>query len=120
MQRNKPKQHINLKDLAHSVSGWIDWNLILDTNGGPNYYNGFADAPIIVNITSGEIFKQPTFYAIGHFSRFITEGSVRIDVSSSNGMLKIFFSSHSRKKFQSSIFSLQFDPQQTADVSGGI
>lgn len=76
------------KDLEHSVSGWIDWNLILDTLGGPNCAKNFVDAPIIVNITSGEIYKQPMFYGIGHFSRFIPEGSVRIDVKSSNDMVK--------------------------------
>lgn len=31
-----------------------------------------------------EIYKQPMFYAIGHFSRFIVENSTRIDVQSSN------------------------------------
>lgn len=72
----------------HSVSGWIDWNLILDTIGGPNYIQNYVDAPIITNATSGEIYKQPMFYAIGHFSRFITEGSIRIEVTTSNSMIK--------------------------------
>lgn len=26
-----------IEDLSHSVSAWIDWNLVLDEEGGPNY-----------------------------------------------------------------------------------
>lgn len=85
--------HLNLmktflQDLEHSVSAWIDWNLILDLTGGPNYVNNTVEAPVISNAADGEIYKQPIFYAIGHFSRFITEGSVRIDVTTSNEMVK--------------------------------
>lgn len=41
-----------MQDLLHSVNGWIDWNLVLDERGGPNYVNNFVDAPIILNTTS--------------------------------------------------------------------
>lgn len=44
------------QDLLHSVSGWIDWNLVLDEQGGPNYAKNFVDAPIIINLTSN-LFK---------------------------------------------------------------
>lgn len=78
----------HFQDLMHSVSGWVDRNLILDSTGGPNYVHNYVDSPIITNATSGEIYKQPMFYAIGHFSRFITEGSVRIEVKTSNSMIR--------------------------------
>ena len=38
------------------------------------------DAPIIVNNTVDEFYKQPMFYAMGHFSKYIPEYSVRIDL----------------------------------------
>lgn len=79
---------ISIQDLLHSVSGWIDWNLILDLSGGPNYVHNTVDSPIITNASSAEIYKQPMFYAIGHLSAFIPEGSVRIDVTTSNAMVK--------------------------------
>lgn len=41
-----------LQDLKHNFNGWIDWNLILNENGGPNYVNNTVDAPIIVNTKS--------------------------------------------------------------------
>ncbi|CAO1436681.1 unnamed protein product [Diamesa hyperborea] len=69
-----------IEDLNHWVTGWIDWNLVLDETGGPNYVSNFVDAAIIANTTSrAEIYKQPMFYAIGHFSRFLIPDSVRIE-----------------------------------------
>lgn len=67
-----------LDDLRHSVSGWIDWNLYLDLTGGPNWVKNFVDAPIIVDRDKQTFYKQPTYYALAHFTKFIPRGSVRI------------------------------------------
>lgn len=40
-----------LQDLEHWVNGWIDWNLVVDKIGGPNYAKNYVDAPIIINST---------------------------------------------------------------------
>jgi len=71
-----------IDNLNNWVTGWVDWNLALDLNGGPTYINNFIDSPIIVNSTAGEFYKQPMYYAIGHFSKFIPEGSIRINSNS--------------------------------------
>ncbi|KAL1417671.1 hypothetical protein MTO96_026637 [Rhipicephalus appendiculatus] len=68
-----------LEDLNHWASGWTDWNLALDTEGGPNWFRNFADSPIIVNATAKEFYKQPTYYALAHISKFVPRGSVRIE-----------------------------------------
>uniref|UniRef100_A0A182NS10 Glucosylceramidase n=1 Tax=Anopheles dirus TaxID=7168 RepID=A0A182NS10_9DIPT len=74
-----------LQDLQHSVHGWVDWNLVLDERGGPNYADNYVESAVIVNATSAaEAYKQPIFYGLGHFSRFILPGSVRLDVRSSS------------------------------------
>lgn len=67
-----------MENFAHQMSGYIDWNMVLDHTGGPNYYGNKLDAAIIVNDKFTEIYKQPTFYAMAQFSRFITPGSQRI------------------------------------------
>ncbi|CAG2067465.1 unnamed protein product, partial [Timema podura] len=67
-------------DMNHWVSGWVDWNLALDLTGGPNWARNFVDAAVIVNATADEFYKQPMFYALGHFSKFVPEGSVRVEV----------------------------------------
>ena len=69
------------QNLNHWSTGWVDWNLALDKEGGPNWIKNFVDSPIIVNPETDEFFKQPMYYAIHHFSRFIPRGSVRIDLT---------------------------------------
>lgn len=63
--------------------GWIDWNLALDVNGGPNYVDNYVDAPIIVNSTAGEFYKQPTYYVLTHFAKYVPRGSVRVEATPS-------------------------------------
>ena len=47
------------------VTGWVDWNLVLDEKGGPNWAGNTVDSPIIVNSTVDEFYKQPVvFYSI--------------------------------------------------------
>lgn len=75
-----------IEDLNHQVSAWVDWNLILDPKGGPNYAKNFVEAPVVANGT--EIYKQPTFYAMGHFSRFVIPDSVRLYSKSSHKFIK--------------------------------
>ncbi|XP_065292508.2 lysosomal acid glucosylceramidase-like isoform X3 [Dermacentor albipictus] len=67
-----------LQNLNHWANGWTDWNLALDTQGGPNWARNFVDSPIIVNATAKEFYKQPMYYALGHFSKFLPRGSIRI------------------------------------------
>lgn len=66
------------QDLNNYVVGWIDWNLCLDPQGGPNWAYNFVDAPILVYGEDDEFIKQPMFYAMGHFSKFIPRGSRKI------------------------------------------
>ncbi|KAJ0172979.1 hypothetical protein K1T71_011155 [Dendrolimus kikuchii] len=68
------------EDLNNKFVAWVDWNMCLSMTGGPNWENNFVDSPIIVNAEKNEFYKQPMFYAIGHFSKFIPRHSVRIDV----------------------------------------
>ena len=45
-----------LQDLQHHFNGWIDWNLVLDQNGGPNYVDNTVDAPLIVDTESAKFY----------------------------------------------------------------
>jgi glucosylceramidase len=69
-----------IEDINNFVGGWTDWNLALDTTGGPNWAENFVDAPILVDELHGaEFYKQPMFYTMGHFSKFVPAGSRRIE-----------------------------------------
>ncbi|GMT24735.1 hypothetical protein PFISCL1PPCAC_16032, partial [Pristionchus fissidentatus] len=70
-----------IEDLNNFVAGWTDWNLALDTKGGPSWVRNFVDAPILVNATADEFLKQPIHYAMTHFSRFLRPGAKRVQSS---------------------------------------
>ncbi|KAK4329358.1 hypothetical protein Pmani_000281 [Petrolisthes manimaculis] len=70
-----------LEDLNHWATGWVDWNMALNMSGGPDWAGKAADSPIIINTDAGEFYKQPMFYALGHFSKFIPPGSIRMPSS---------------------------------------
>lgn len=69
-----------MEDLQNWAAGWTDWNLCLDLQGGPTFVGNYLDASIIVNNTADEFYKQPQYYALGHFSKLITPGSQRVDL----------------------------------------
>lgn len=84
-------KNVIYQDLNHWVQGWVEWNLALDKTGGPTWTSNFADSPIIVDENADEFYKQPTFYAIGHFSKFISRDSVRIKLSQSSVIKSVGF-----------------------------
>lgn len=65
--------------LNHGISGFVDWNLILDMDGGPNYAHNFVDAPMIFDQHNQTLYKQPMFYGIAHLSKFLSSDCTRID-----------------------------------------
>uniref|UniRef100_A0AC34Q147 Glucosylceramidase n=1 Tax=Panagrolaimus sp. JU765 TaxID=591449 RepID=A0AC34Q147_9BILA len=77
--------HSIIEDLQNFAVGWTDWNLCLDEEGGPNWVKNFVDSPIIVNKTSRVFYKQPMFYALGHFSKFVPRGSHRVRLVTEKG-----------------------------------
>ncbi len=68
-------------DFNNWQEGWLDWNLILDENGGPNHVGNFCDAPVIADTATQEIHYNSSYYYIGQFSKFVRPGALRIDVS---------------------------------------
>lgn len=64
--------------LNHNMVAWIDWNMILNTRGGPNHARNFCLAPVLVDSGTDSIYYTPVFYAIAHVSKFVRPGAVRI------------------------------------------
>ena len=66
-----------MKDIHHGTEGYIDWNLFLDTTGGPNHVNNLCSSPILVDVFPEEMITNPSFYYMSHFSKYVKEGAVR-------------------------------------------
>lgn len=73
--------HEIIGDLNHGMSGFYDWNLLLDENGGPNHVGNFCHAPFLFNKNKNELQKQLIAYYFYHFSHYIKEGARRIAFS---------------------------------------
>lgn len=71
------------------VAGWIDWNMVLDTQGGPNWAKNWCIAPVIVNPDSNEVYYTPIYYTMAHFSKFIRPNAVRIGFENSDKDLMV-------------------------------
>jgi glucosylceramidase len=74
--------HDIIGDLNHGMNRWYDWNLVLDEKGGPNHVGNYCGAPIICDTQNDTYTIKPMYFAIGHFSKYIKCGAVRIGCSS--------------------------------------
>lgn len=64
--------------LNNWVDGWVDWNMVLNKQGGPNWFKNWCVAPVIVDEEKDEVYFTPLYYVMAHFSKFIRPDAVRI------------------------------------------
>jgi glucosylceramidase len=76
-----------IRDFNIGTVGWVDWNVLLDENGGPNHVGNFCVAPVHADTRTGELFFTPSYYYLGHFSKFVRPGARRVSTSSSRSAL---------------------------------
>ena len=76
-----------INDFNNGTVGWTDWNILLDENGGPNHKGNFCFAPIHADSKTGELIYTPSYYYIGHFSKFIRPNAKRVSTASSRSNL---------------------------------
>ena len=70
--------HELMGDLNHGISAFIDWNLLLDENGGPNYVNNFCLAPFLYDTQKKKLMPQLISQYFEHFAHAVRPGAVRI------------------------------------------
>ncbi len=74
--------------LNNWVDGWVDWNMVLDKQGGPNWFKNWCTAPVIVDPEKDEIYFTPLYFTMAHFSKFMRPGAVKIGCTiNSNDLL---------------------------------
>lgn len=75
--------------LNNHVDGWIDWNMVLNKQGGPNWAKNWCIAPVIADPDADEVYFTPLFYTMAHFSRFIRPGAVRIGFTNTDDEIMV-------------------------------
>ncbi len=75
--------------LNNWVDGWVDWNMVLDKQGGPNWFKNWCIAPVIVDPDTDEVYMTPLYYTMVHFSKYIRPGAKIIDVKNTDKDLMV-------------------------------
>ena len=75
--------------LNNQVDGWVDWNMVLDRQGGPNWFKNWCVAPVIVDDKNDEVYFTPLYYVMSHFSKFMRPGAVKIGCEANNKDVKV-------------------------------
>ncbi len=76
-----------INDFNRGTVAWTDWNILLDETGGPNHVGNFCFSPVHADLRTGELVYTPSYFYIGHFSKFIKEGAKRVSCVSSRSHL---------------------------------
>lgn len=81
--------HDYLENLNAGANGQIDWNLFLNHEGGPNHKQNYCNSPIMLDKSNKDIIKNLSYYYIGHFSRYLKPGAVRIGYSKYSDKIEV-------------------------------
>ena len=70
--------HEYIGDIDHGATVLFDWNLYLDQQGGPNHVKNFCSAPVMCDVNTKEIIRNPSQQAIELIGQTAAPGSVQI------------------------------------------
>jgi glucosylceramidase len=69
----------------------LEWNLAADSNSNPHTDGGCTECLGAVTIDGNIVAKNPAYYIIGHASKFVPPGSVRIESNYFNDLPNVAF-----------------------------
>ena len=92
--------------LNNWVDGWVDWNMVLDRQGGPNWFKNWCVAPVIVDPDTDEVYFTPLYYTMVHFSKYIRPEAKIIEVNHSDTEMMVT----AAKNLNGSITVIVFNP----------
>ena len=81
--------HDMMGNLNEGMNTFLDWNLILNEEGGPNHVGNFCDAPYLFDRDSKELRESNILGYLWHFTHFLEPGAVRIGVSRYTDKLEV-------------------------------
>lgn len=70
--------HEYIGDIAHGTTLLLDWNLYLDQEGGPNHVQNFCSAPVMCDVNTKEIMRNPSQEALELIGQTAKPGSTHI------------------------------------------
>lgn len=70
-----------IEGMNHWMTGFVDWNVILDEIGGPNHVQNYCGACVMVDSERDIIYFTPYYYVLKQLSRMMRPGDVALGVS---------------------------------------
>jgi len=83
--------------IVHSMRNWsrsyVKWSLAMDQNNGPHVADGCGDCTglITVNSNTRAVTNTIDYYTLGHFSKFVLPGAVRVWSNNAPGLISAAF-----------------------------
>merc|ERR1712129_479440 len=74
--------------LVNGASGWVDWNLLLLADGGPNWAGNNVDAPILTSQDGSALWISPMYFHMAHWAKYVVPGSQVLMVDTSKSALQ--------------------------------
>ena len=71
-----------INGMNHWLTGFCDWNIVLDSIGGPNHVGNFCGAEVMVDYQNDRIYYTPYYYVLKQFSRSMRPGDTVLKVES--------------------------------------
>ena len=105
-----------INDLNNWTEAWIDWNIVLNHEGGPNHVSNFCSASLIID-KENEFNFQNSYYYMGHFSRFIQPGDYIVKSEINNNNLSAVCSVDSNSNLTSVILNDKEKDQSTVSYT---
>lgn len=70
--------HEYIGDLHAGANACIDWNLLLDEEGGPNHAGNFCEAPLMYDRRTDDLMTHLSFSYLWHITHFVKPGARRM------------------------------------------
>lgn len=80
-----------IEGMNHWMTGFIDWNCVLDSIGGPNHVQNYCGASVMVDYANDIVYYTPYYYVLKQFSRMMRPGAKALGVSET-GLEDVFVS----------------------------
>lgn len=70
-----------IEGVNHWLTGYIDWNIALDSIGGPTHVNNNCGAEVMIDYQNDIIYFTPYFYVLKQFSLSMRPGDIVLQTS---------------------------------------
>ena len=74
-----------INNMNSGCNMYLDWNILLDSNGGPNHKKNYCKSPIILG--NNNLIKTPIYYFLYHISKHKVNSKLLINSSYDNDLL---------------------------------